>query len=269
MLQSALMNSLIQVRNLKKCFTDICAVNDVSFDVVKGECLGILGPNGAGKTTTVRIIQCLSPKSDGEVAVFGMPAQINSRAIKARLGVVPQLNDLDVDMTVWQNLTLFALFFDIPRSVAEERIIKYLKFFEVYDRRDSMVRTLSGGMRQRVLIARALVNDPDLLMLDEPTTGLDPQIRHVIWQKLQALKEQGKTIIITTHYMDEAEKLCDRLLIMDKGRIIREGVPQQLVKDEVGTEVTDERFGKKYVRPANLEDVFLKLTGHGLEVGEV
>lgn len=262
------MDSLIEVRQLTKCFAELCAVNGVSFDVYRGECLGILGPNGAGKTTTVRIMQCLSPKTSGEVTVLGLPASIDSRAIKARLGVVPQQNDLDIDMTVWQNLTLFARFFDIPKKIAEERIMKYLNFFEVADRRESMIRTLSGGLKQRVLIARALVNDPEILMLDEPTTGLDPQIRHVIWQKLQALKEQGKTIILTTHYMDEAEKLCDRLLIMDKGQIIREGIPQQLVQAEVGLEVTDERFGLKYKRPANLEDVFLKLTGHGLDVGD-
>lgn len=262
------MHSLIQVRELRKCFAELCAVNGISFDVYRGECLGILGPNGAGKTTTVRIMQCLSPKTSGEVTVLGIPASIDSREIKARLGVVPQLNDLDIDMTVWQNLTLFARFFDIPKKIAEERILKYLEFFEVADRRDSLVRNLSGGLRQRVLIARAMVNAPEVLMLDEPTTGLDPQIRHVIWQKLRALKEEGTTIIITTHYMDEAEKLCDRLLIMDKGKIIREGIPQQLVQAEVGTDIEDSRFGRKYRRPANLEDVFLKLTGHGLEVGE-
>ncbi len=235
------MGSLITVKGLVKRFNDFTAVDGISFDVYRGECLGVLGPNGAGKTTTVRILQCISPLTSGEVSVLDLKASINERRIRSQIGVVPQENDLDGDLTVRQNLLLFASFFDIPKHIAGPRIENWLQFLELTEKKHSRIDELSGGMKRRLLIARALLNEPKIVILDEPTTGLDPQARHLIWQRLRALKEKGITIVLTTQYMEEAQQLCDRLIIIDKGRILREGVPRDLVAQEVGQEVVEVR----------------------------
>lgn len=300
--------TMIEVENLVKKFNGLTAVAGISFTVQSGECLGILGPNGAGKTTTVRVIQCISPATSGTVSVLGMRASLNERRIRALLGVVPQENDIDPDLTVNENLELFAALFDIPKKVAQARIIEHLEFVELKERADNKIDSLSGGMKRRLLVARALLNEPSIMILDEPTTGLDPQARHLIWQRLRSLKNKGVTMVLNTHYMEEAQQLCDRLLILDKGSILKEGIPQELVKNEVGEEVVEVRnhqgvkdvlrklqgleFNSEVVgdtlylycheskeiltrlatsetlsvlrRLATLEDVFLKLTGRGL-----
>lgn len=232
---------LIEVNNLVKRFDKLVAVDGISFNVRRGECLGILGPNGAGKTTTVRILQCISPATSGTVSVFGMKAGLDERRIRALLGVVPQENDLDPDLTVHENLELFAALFDIPKITAKARVAEYLEFVELSDRASDKINQLSGGMKRRLLIARALLNEPKVMVLDEPTTGLDPQARHLIWQRLRALKNKGVTMVLNTQYMDEAQQLCDRLIIMDNGRILKEGNPKELVKNEVGYEVVEIR----------------------------
>jgi lipooligosaccharide transport system ATP-binding protein len=300
--------TVIEVKDLVKKFNGLTAVAGISFTVQRGECLGILGPNGAGKTTTVRVIQCISPATSGTVSVLGMRASLDERRIRALLGVVPQENDVDPDLTVNENLELFAALFDIPKKVAKARIMEHLEFVELKERADNKIDSLSGGMKRRLLIARALLNEPSIMILDEPTTGLDPQARHLIWQRLRALKNKGVTIVLNTHYMEEAQQLCDRLLILDKGSILKEGIPKELVKNEVGEEVVEVRdhggvrdvlrrlqgleFNSEVVgdtlylycheskeiltrlatsetfsvlrRLATLEDVFLKLTGRGL-----
>jgi len=302
------MKTMIEVKDLVKKFNGLVAVAGISFTVQRGECLGILGPNGAGKTTTVRVIQCISPATSGTVSVLGMRASLDERRIRALMGVVPQENDIDPDLTVNENLELFAALFDIPKKVAKARIMEHLEFVELKERADSKIDSLSSGMKRRLLIARALLNEPSIMILDEPTTGLDPQARHLIWQRLRTLKNNGVTMVLNTHYMEEAEQLCDRLLILDKGTILREGIPQELVKSEVGEEVVEVRnhqgvkdvlrklqgleFNSEVVgdtlyfycreskeiltrlatsetlsvlrRLATLEDVFLKLTGRGL-----
>jgi len=302
------MKTMIEVKDLVKKFNGLTAVAGISFNVQRGECLGILGPNGAGKTTTVRVIQCISPATSGTVSVLGMRASLDERRIRALLGVVPQENDIDPDLTVNENLELFAALFDIPKKVAKARITEHLEFVELKERADDKIGSLSSGMKRRLLVARALLNEPSIMILDEPTTGLDPQARHLIWQRLRALKNKGVTIILNTHYMEEAQQLCDRLLILDKGSILKEGIPQELVKNEVGDEVVEVRnhqgvkdvlrklqgleFNSEVVgdtlylycheskdiltrlatsetlsvllRLATLEDVFLKLTGRGL-----
>jgi lipooligosaccharide transport system ATP-binding protein len=233
--------TMIEVKDLVKKFNGIVAVAGISFTVQRGECLGILGPNGAGKTTTVRIIQCISPATSGTVSVLGMRASLDERRIRALVGVVPQENDIDPDLTVNENLELFAALFDIPKKVARARIMEHLEFVELKERADDRIGSLSGGMKRRLLVARALLNEPSIMILDEPTTGLDPQARHLIWQRLRALKNKGVTIILNTHYMEEAQQLCDRLLILDKGTILKEGIPKELVKNEVGDEVVEVR----------------------------
>lgn len=252
------MDKIIEVRNLVKKFGKFVAVDGITFSVDRQTCVGLLGPNGAGKTSTVRILECISPPTSGEAFVLGIPASLSARNIRERLGVVPQENDLDVDLTVWQNLTIFAKFFDIPKHIARKRIETLLEFMDLTTKKDCKIEELSSGMKRRVLVARALINEPEILILDEPTTGLDPQMRQIIWQKIGSLKDQGLSIILTTHYMEEAEQLCDVVLIMDMGKILKMGSPKDLVKELVGGEVPVAR------RPANLEDVFLKLTGRGL-----
>lgn len=254
---------IIDVVGLVKRFGPIAAVDGVSFSVERGSCVGLLGPNGAGKTSTVRILECISPASGGEARVLGIPASLAARGIRARLGVVPQDNDLDGDLTVEENLRVFARFFDIPRRTARARIAAQLAFMELADRGKSRIAELSGGMKRRLLIARALLNEPEILILDEPTTGLDPQMRHLIWQRLHELKQGGLTMVLTTHYMEEAHQLCDRVIIMNAGCILKEGAPAALIREVVGDEVDDPRYagGKRH---ATLEDVFLKLTGRGL-----
>lgn len=233
--------TMIEVEDLVKKFNGLTAVAGISFTVQRGECLGILGPNGAGKTTTVRVIQCISPATSGTVSVLGMRASLDERRIRALMGVVPQENDIDPDLTVNENLELFAALFDIPKKVAKARIIEHLEFVELKERADNKIDSLSSGMKRRLLVARALLNEPSIMILDEPTTGLDPQARHLIWQRLRALKNKGVTIVLNTHYMEEAQQLCDRLLILDKGTILKEGIPQELVKNEVGEEVVEVR----------------------------
>ncbi len=247
--------TMIEVKDLVKKFNGLTAVAGISFTVQRGECLGILGPNGAGKTTTVRVIQCISPATSGTVSVLGMRASLDERRIRALVGVVPQENDIDPDLTVNENLELFAALFDIPKKVAKARITEHLEFVELKERADDKIGSLSGGMKRRLLVARALLNEPSIMILDEPTTGLDPQARHLIWQRLRALKNKGVTMILNTHYMEEAEQLCDRLLILDKGTILREGIPEELVKKEVGDEVVEVRNHK------GVKDVLRMLQG--------
>ena len=234
--------SLIHARGLTKRFGTFTAVDGISFDVHAGEAFGFLGPNGAGKTSTMRMIACASPVTAGDLRVLDMPPQSHASRIKARLGVVPQQDNLDNEITVRENLLMYARYFDIPRHVAETRADELLAFVELGDRAASQVEPLSGGMKRRLTIARALVNEPDLILLDEPTTGLDPQARHVVWDRLYQLKRRGATLLLTTHYMDEAERLCDRLVVMDKAKIVAEGSPRELIAKYSTREVLELRF---------------------------
>jgi len=234
--------SLIHARGLTKRFGTFTAVDGISFDVHAGEAFGFLGPNGAGKTSTMRMIACASPVTAGDLRVLDMPPQSHASQIKARLGVVPQQDNLDNEITVRENLLMYARYFDIPRRVAETRADELLAFVELADRAASRVEPLSGGMKRRLTIARALVNEPDLILLDEPTTGLDPQARHVVWDRLYQLKRRGATLLLTTHYMDEAERLCDRLVVMDKAKIVAEGSPRELIAKYSTREVLELRF---------------------------
>lgn len=245
---------LVLARGLRKRFGTFTAVDGIDFDVRPGEAFGLLGPNGAGKTSTMKMIACGSPVSAGELRIFGMDPAEHASAIKARLGVVPQADNLDPELTVRENLLVYARYFDIPAKTARERAEELLAFVQLAERRDAQVESLSGGMKRRLTIARALVNDPDLVMLDEPTTGLDPQARHLIWERLYRLKRQGTTLFLTTHYMDEAEQLCDRILVMDKGLIVAEGSPRELIERYVPREVLELRLDDA-VRAARGADV--------------
>jgi len=290
-----------------KRFGDLVAVDRIDFRVREGEVFGFLGPNGAGKTTTMKMIQCISPKSGGTLEVFGMDVDTHRRQIKSRLGVVPQENNLDPDFSAYRNLLVYARHFGIPKREAEQRAKDLLAFMQLEEKRDVLIDNLSGGMKRRLIIARALVNEPELLILDEPTIGLDPQARHLIWEKLRSLRAEGNTLVLTTHYLDEAERLCDRLVIMDHGKILVEGAPADLIREHAGVDVVEvertekvvarlEELGLNYdlagdvvqvfterpndvarellevcrheaavtVRPATLEDVFLRLTGRSL-----
>ena len=239
------MSAFIAARGLTKKYGDLVAVDGISFDIPEGECFGFLGPNGAGKTTTVRMMHCVSPVTSGTLTVDGMPAHIDNRAIKMMTGVIPQEITLDPDLTVQENMVIFARFFDIPKREARPRIDELLKFVELEAKRTSKIDQLSTGMKRRLLVARALLNRPRLIVADEPTTGLDPQARHLIWQRLRQLKAQGATLILTTQYMEEAQQLCDRIVIMHQGRILREGLPQTLIEDEIGREVVEIRIAKE------------------------
>ena len=230
---------IVVARNLKKSFGAFTAVNDISFCVDKGVCFGILGPNGAGKTSTIRMIYGFSPLTSGDLSVFGLDIKTQSRIIKARIGVCQQDNTLDPDLTVMQNFEVFARYFDLDRKTARERALSLLKLFALEQRRDAIATELSGGMVRRLVIVRALINQPELLILDEPTTGLDPQSRHQVWEKLESLKKQGITILLTTHYMDEAARLCDRLVIMDEGKILAQGSPQSLISEYTGENIIE------------------------------
>ncbi len=233
---------LICATALEKRFGDFVAVNGIDFAVQRGESFGFLGPNGAGKSSTMRMIGCTSPVTAGTLRLFGLdPAQEGSR-IRARLGVVPQLDSLENELTVEENLVMYGRYFDLSRREAKRRATELLDFVQLTDRAHSKVEPLSGGMKRRVTIARSLINQPDLLLLDEPTTGLDPQARHVLWDRLYRLKQQGVTLVLTTHYMDEAEQLCDRLVVMDAGRIVAEGSPRQLIEQHATREVLELRF---------------------------
>lgn len=233
------MARVIEARGLRKRYGSFTAVDGVDFYIRSGECFGFLGPNGAGKTTTVKMIHCTSPISAGELRVFGQNVREHPREIKARVGVCSQDNNLDPDFTVRKNLTVFARYFGIPARLAEERASSLLSFMGLSDRQNSRIKDLSGGLMRRLVIARALVNEPALLILDEPTTGLDPQSRHQVWERVRMLKRQGKTILLTTHYMDEAQILCDRLVIMDYGKILVNGPPAELVQNHLSKEVVE------------------------------
>ena len=299
--------SLIKAYDLTKKFGSFTAVDHINFEVRKSECVGFLGPNGAGKTTTVRMIYCFSPVTEGELTVAGMNVSTHSREIKKMVGVAPQEDNLDPDFTVIKNLQVYARYFDIPKAEAARRAIELLEFFQLEEKQTKAINQLSTGMKRRLIIARALINEPQILLLDEPTTGLDPQGRHIVWDEIRSLRKHGVTIILTTHYMDEAAALCDRVLIVDNGKIIETGVPQKLIREHVGEDVLEvpfndvvlkalkeelpeadieifgdqirvfvnkhgvfERIVKQFpgvnmtIRNANLEDVFLKLTGRKL-----
>jgi len=303
---------VVEARGLVKSYNGIPAVKGINFVIKARECVGFLGPNGAGKTTTVKMIYCFLPLTAGELYVLGLDARHHQRAIKAQLGVVPQEDNLDPELTVKENLLLYASYFDLPSKVARQRAEELMAFIDLQEKADTRVEELSGGMKRRLAIARALLNNPKLLILDEPTTGLDPEARRLIWEKLRQLKERGVTLLLTTHYMEEAAYLCDRLLIMNEGRILAEGSPGELVSQHIGQEVIElapvkERWAEKItsalaskltgyqlvgetlflytndgrgiwqemrkrhqylhhqiLRPATLEDVFLKLAGRGL-----
>ncbi len=216
---------MVEAHGLVKRFGDFVAVDGVDFTISPGESFGFLGPNGAGKTSTMRMISCISPVSEGSLRVLGMDPSTDGPRIRARMGLVPQEDSLDLELTVLDNLMIYGRYFDMPKKVIRERAAQLLEFAQLTDRANDRVDPLSGGMKRRLTIARALISDPDLLILDEPTTGLDPQARHLLWDRLYRLKQQGVTLIITTHYMDEAEQLCDRLVVMDKGRFAAEGTP--------------------------------------------
>lgn len=236
-------NPLISARGLTKKFGDFTAVNGIDFDVFKGESFGFLGPNGAGKSTAMRIIGATSQRTAGTISILGKDPEINGPQIRAHLGVVPQQDNLDMQLTVTENLYIYGRYFGLPRKFVKDKVEELLAFAQLEEKRDAKVESLSGGMKRRLTIARALVSEPEILMLDEPTTGLDPQARHILWDRLFRLKEQGVTLLITTHFMDEAEQLCDRLIVMDKGSIMAEGSPASLIKDYSTKEVLELRFG--------------------------
>jgi len=240
---------IIEVRGLTKYYGSLRAVDGIDFNIAKGECFGFLGPNGAGKTTVIRILYCFMPPTSGQVRVFGMDVTEKPSQIKLRLGVMPQEDNLDPDLSVIENLIVYARYFDIPKSISSRVARDLLLFVELTDKADVNIKTLSGGMKRRILLARALINNPELLVLDEPTTGLDPHSRRSVWEKLSHLKAQDTTLLITTHYMEEAEKLCDRVAIMDSGKIITIDSPSNLMR----------------IHGGNMEDVYLRLTGRSLK----
>jgi lipooligosaccharide transport system ATP-binding protein len=233
------MQAVINAEDLKKMYDSLVAVDGIHFTVNRGEIFGFLGPNGAGKTTTMKMITCVSPRTSGTLTVLGMDPDENPAEIKQRLGVVPQETNLDPDFTCAGNLLTYSRYFDIPKKIARDRVDELLEFVQLQEKRNVAVDKLSGGMKRRLILARALVNNPELLILDEPTIGLDPQARHLIWEKLRALQAKGCTIVMTTHYLDEAARLCDRLVIMDNGKILIEGSPADLVKQQVGSEIVE------------------------------
>ncbi len=302
---------VVAVESLVKRYGEVHAVDGVSFEVRRGEFFGMLGPNGAGKSTLMRMIYQVTPSSSGTLRVLGMPAGERARSIKQRLGVVPQMDNLDTELRVMDNLLIYARFNGIAGARARRRAEDLLAFADLNEKRNVMVDELSGGMKRRLTLARGLMNDPEIVVLDEPTTGLDPQVRLNLWNKLEELRSQGKTLMMSTHYMDEAERLCDRLVVMDHGAIIAEGAPHALIRDHLPPLVVEARaeagegqrledaaarlgleavrsgdrvsvfvgdadaalgslrdqgwrLERAFVRPANLEDVFLKLTGRAL-----
>jgi lipooligosaccharide transport system ATP-binding protein len=233
---------LVRARGLIKRFGGFTAVDGIDFDLYRGEAFGFLGPNGAGKSSTMRMIGCVSPPSGGELRILGADPVKDGSMIRARLGVVPQEDTLDVELTVRENLLVYGRYFGLSRKLIRERTEQLLEFVQLEDRAKDKVEPLSGGMKRRLTIARSLINDPDILILDEPTTGLDPQARHVVWDRLFRLKQRGVTLILTTHYMDEAEQLCDRLVVMDHGRFAAEGSPRELIERYCSPEVVELRF---------------------------
>jgi lipooligosaccharide transport system ATP-binding protein len=246
--------SLIHARGLVKRFGDLVAVDGIDFDVAKGEAFGFLGPNGAGKSSTMRMIGCVSPPSGGTLRILDLDPVRDGPEIRGRLGVVPQADTLDNELSVRENLVIYGRYFGLSRADVRRRADELLEFVQLAERADSKVEPLSGGMKRRPTIARALVNDPEIILLDEPTTGLDPQARHVVWDRLYRLKQRGVTLILTTHYMDEAEQLCDRLVVMDRGKIAAEGSPLELIRRYSTREVVELRFAGE--APAVEPDVF-------------
>ena len=228
-------------RGLRKVYGDLEAVSGLDLDIPRGNCFGLLGPNGAGKTTTLRMVLGQSPRTSGVLSIFGESIDTNLRKIRQRTGIVPQADNLDPDFTVAENLRIYGLYFRITSSILEHRIPKLLKLVELDHRAKDRISTLSGGMKRRLILARALINDPDLLVFDEPTTGLDPQARHMIWSLIHRLKRNGKTILITTHYMEEAERLCDEIVIIDHGKLITQGPPKDLIRIHCQKEVLEIR----------------------------
>jgi lipooligosaccharide transport system ATP-binding protein len=231
--------AVIEARDLLKRYGELTAVDSITFSVSKGELFGFLGPNGAGKTTTMKMVQCVSPRSAGELKIFGKDPETSGRSIRKRIGVVPQETNLDTDLSVLDNLVMYARFFDVTFGDAALRAGQLLEFFELETKKDTIIEKLSGGMKRRLLLARALMNRPELLILDEPTIGLDPQARHHIWEKLLKLRAEGHTIVLTTHYLDEADSLCDRLVIMDHGKILVEGSPDDLIRTYIGMDIVE------------------------------
>ena len=249
-------DSLVEARNLTKTFGDFTAVDGIDFSIPKGQAFGFLGPNGAGKTSTMKMISTVSPITSGQMTVFGLDPTTQGRGIRQRLGVVPQEDNLDLEITVSENLYIYGRYHDMSRAEIKPRVEELLDFAQLTDRRDDPVEPLSGGMKRRLTIARALINNPDLVILDEPTTGLDPQARHLLWDRLYRLKQKGATLIITTHYMDEAEQLCDRLVVMDEGKIVAEGSPRELIETHAPREVVELRF-----QDGQKDEAVLKLDG--------
>jgi len=233
---------LISATGLTKRFGSFTAVDAIDLSIARGESFGFLGPNGAGKSSTMRMIAAVSPVTSGTLRILGLDPAVHGPAIRARLGVVPQEDSLDTELTVEENLLVYGRYFDLPRSVLRPRAAELLEFVQLTERARDQVEPLSGGMKRRLTIARALVNEPELLLLDEPTTGLDPQARHLVWDRLYRLKQRGTTLVLTTHYMDEAEQLCDRLVVMDAGRIVAEGTPADLIREHSTREVLELRF---------------------------
>jgi lipooligosaccharide transport system ATP-binding protein len=248
------MDALIHARGLTKQFGSLHAVDGIDFDVARGEAFGFLGPNGAGKSSTMRMIGCVSPPSGGTLRILDLDPVRDGPEIRGRLGVVPQADTLDNELSVRENLVIYGRYFGLSRADVRRRADELLEFVQLAERADSKVEPLSGGMKRRLTIARALVNDPEIILLDEPTTGLDPQARHVVWDRLYRLKQRGVTLILTTHYMDEAEQLCDRLVVMDRGKIAAEGSPLELIRRYSTREVVELRFAGE--APAVEPDVF-------------
>ena len=234
---------VIRAKNLTKKYKDFVAVDGIDFDVKRGESFGLLGPNGAGKSTTMKMISSVSQRTGGELTILGKEPNTHGPEIRAHLGVVPQKDLLDRELKAWENLFTYGRYFGLSRKFLKQKVEELLEFAQLTEKRNSKADDLSGGMQRRLAIARGLVNEPEILMLDEPTTGLDPQARHILWDRLFRLKEQGVTLVITTHYMDEAEQLCDRLIVMDKGKIMAEGSPAALIKQYSSKEVVEVRFG--------------------------
>jgi lipooligosaccharide transport system ATP-binding protein len=251
---------LIVARGLTKRFDAFVAVDGIDFEVARGEAFGFLGPNGAGKSSTMRMIGCVAPITSGTLSILGLDPTVDGPRIRSRLGVVPQLDTLDLEMTVRENLYIYGRYFGLPRAALRTKVDELLDFAQLTDRAKSKVEPLSGGMKRRLTIARSLINDPEILLLDEPTTGLDPQARHVLWDRLYRLKQDGVTLVLTTHYMDEAEQLCDRLVVMDGGRIVAEGSPRSLIAEHSTREVAELRFapGHNAAAAARLDEL---LTG--------
>ena len=236
-------DTIIEAHQLVKRFDEMEAVKGVDFSISRGESFGFLGPNGAGKTSTMRMISAVSQPSSGSITIFGLDPTAHGPEIRGRIGVVPQEDTLELELTVRQNLEMFGRYFDLPRAILRERASELLDFTQLSERANDKVDDLSGGMKRRLTIARALINRPELLILDEPTTGLDPQARHLLWDRLYRLRREGVTLIITTHYMDEAEQLCERLVVMDRGSIVAEGAPRDLITEHSSREVVELRFG--------------------------